>query len=72
MRAIVLEAIMHEIKKRGLSQKHLCEMLDEYQPQVSNLMNGKISKLSLDKLVRYGDRLGIRFELHAHAPKHTN
>lgn len=69
MRAIVLESILSEIGRRNITQKQLCGLLDEYQPQISNLMHGKISKLSLDKLVRYADRLGIRFELHAHPPK---
>jgi len=45
------------------SKKQLVEKLDEYQPQVSALVNGQISKISLDKRFRYADRLGIHFEV---------
>jgi predicted XRE-type DNA-binding protein len=63
VRAIVLHAILRKIEAQGLTQKQLVEKLDEYQPQVSALVNGKISKISLDKLFRYADRLGIQFEV---------
>ena len=34
-------------------------ILDDHQPNMSDLVNGKIAKFSIDKLVRYADRLGI-------------
>jgi predicted XRE-type DNA-binding protein len=37
----------------------LAVILDDHQPNLSDLMNGKIAKFSIDKLVRYADRLGI-------------
>ena len=35
------------------------EILDEYQPSVSNLLKGRISQVSIEKLLRYADRLGM-------------
>jgi predicted XRE-type DNA-binding protein len=40
-------------------QKQLAVILDDHQPNMSDLMNGKIAKFSIDKLVRYADRLDI-------------
>ena len=59
LKAEVLSAILDEIDARQYTAKDLVERLDEYQPQVSNLMRGKISKMSLEKLLAYCDRLGI-------------
>lgn len=35
-------------------------MLDEYQPSVSNLLKGSISQVSIEKLLRYADRLHLQ------------
>jgi predicted XRE-type DNA-binding protein len=44
------------------SQKQLQTILGEPQPRVSELMNGKIAKKSVDKLLQYAGRLGIKAE----------
>ncbi len=44
---------------RQYSQKQLQVILGEPQPRVSELLNGKISKKSVDKLLYYAGRLGI-------------
>ena len=41
------------------SQKELQAILGEPQPRVSELLNGKISNKSVDKLLYYAGRLGI-------------
>ena len=41
------------------SQKQLQVILGEPQPRVSELLNGKIAKKSVDKLLYYAGRLGI-------------
>jgi predicted XRE-type DNA-binding protein len=58
-KAEVLDAILEEIAAKKYTAKDLVVKLDEYQPQVSNLMRGNISKVSLEKLLAYCDRLGI-------------
>jgi helix-turn-helix protein len=37
----------------------LVNLLDEYQPSVSNLLKGRISQVSIEKLLRYADRLHL-------------
>jgi|ERR1700710_1557477 predicted XRE-type DNA-binding protein len=44
---------------RRYSQKELQAILGEPQPRVSELLNGKIGRKSVDKLLYYAGRLGI-------------
>lgn len=63
IKADLLDAIRAEIERRAYTQRQLVDILDEYQPAVSNLMRGRISQVSIEKLLRYSDRLGLRTEL---------
>jgi predicted XRE-type DNA-binding protein len=65
MRADLLDAILRVIKRRKFTQRQLAVILDDHQPNVSDLVNGKIAKFSINKLVRYADRLGIEITLTA-------
>lgn len=65
----LLDAILREIDKRGYSQRQLVDLLDEYQPSVSNLLQGKIAKVSIEKLLYYSDRLNIRVSLSTESRK---
>lgn len=58
-KATVLDAILNEIWHRGYTQNQLVEILDEYQPSVSNLLRGKVAGVSLEKLLKYCDRLRL-------------
>jgi predicted XRE-type DNA-binding protein len=60
MKADLLEAIRSEIEEKNYTQRQLVKILDEYQPAVSNLIRGRIAQVSLEKLLRYADRLGMR------------
>jgi len=60
VKAAIVEAILAEIDRRGLSQRQLVDLLDEYQPNVSNLMNGRIGKVSIERLLYYAARLGLK------------
>jgi predicted XRE-type DNA-binding protein len=79
IKAMLLDAILREIEKRGYTQSQLVEILDEYQPSVSNLTRGKIAKVSLEKLLTYSDRLKMKATLtvrpspgaHRHARNHS-
>ena len=42
---------MQLVKDKKYTQKELSILLDEPQPRISELLSGKISKLSLEKLV---------------------
>ena len=63
VKATLLDAILGEIQRRGYTQSELVDVLDEYQPSVSNLVRGKIGKVSLEKLLRYSDRLRLKTTL---------
>ncbi|MCU1324370.1 MAG: transcriptional regulator, family [Acidobacteriaceae bacterium] len=52
-------AIRRHIEAAGHIQRDLCRILGEHQPQVSNLVNGRISKISIEKLLGYASRLGL-------------
>jgi predicted XRE-type DNA-binding protein len=62
-KADLLDAIRAEIERRSYTQKQLVDILDEHQPAVSNLIRGRINQVSIEKLLRYSDRLGMRARL---------
>lgn len=45
------------------SPKQLQAILNESQPRVSDLLRGKMSKFSLEMLVIYAEKLGLRTEI---------
>jgi predicted XRE-type DNA-binding protein len=59
IKAELLSAILEHVKNRGYNQAQLVDILDEYQPSVSNLLRGRISQVSIEKLLRYADRLHL-------------
>jgi predicted XRE-type DNA-binding protein len=60
VKAELLSAILGHVRAKGYTQKQLMDILDEYQPSVSNLLNGRISQVSIEKLLRYADRLHLQ------------
>jgi predicted XRE-type DNA-binding protein len=54
------ETILQLIRDAGHSPRDLERILDEPQPRISELLNGKISKMSVDKLLKYFFRLGAK------------
>jgi predicted XRE-type DNA-binding protein len=63
VKADLLDAIRNEIERRKYTQRQLVDILDEHQPAVSNLLRGRITQVSIEKLLRYSDRLGMRTRL---------
>jgi predicted XRE-type DNA-binding protein len=59
VKAEILSAIVEDVRKRRYTQAQLADILDEYQPSVSNLLRGRISQVSIEKLLRYADRLHL-------------
>lgn len=59
IKAEILSAILEHIRAEGYTQAQLVEILDEYQPSVSNLLKGRIAQVSIEKLLRYADRLHL-------------
>jgi len=62
-KARILIAILDEVKRKKYSQAQLVRVLDEHQPVVSNLLRGKITQMSIEKLLIYASRLGLSLEV---------
>jgi len=60
IKAELLSAILEHVNAKGYTQAQLADVLDEYQPSVSNLLRGRISQVSIEKLLRYADRLHLQ------------
>jgi predicted XRE-type DNA-binding protein len=53
------------------TQAELQELLNESQPRVSDFLRGKVTKFSLETLVEYAERLGMRPQIQTEAPRKT-
>lgn len=51
------------------SQAELQKLLNESQPRVSDFLRGKVTKFSLETLVEYAERLGMRPQIKTEAPR---
>ena len=60
IKAEILSAILEHVRAKGYTQAQLIDMLDEYQPAVSNLLKGRISQVSIEKLLRQAVRLHLQ------------
>ncbi len=58
LKAQLLSQILRIVEKKMLTPRNLEKVLDQPQPRVSELLNGKVSKMSLEKLIDYLDYLG--------------
>lgn len=63
-RSALMILLEKEIKKLDLSQAEAAKRLGVKPPRISELMNGKIDKFSLDLLVVYLARLGKTVEFN--------
>ena len=50
-------------RERDLTQKKLAALLGISQPHVSQLLGGKISRFSVEKLIEFAERLGADVEI---------
>lgn len=64
-RSALMILLEREIKKFNLSQTEVARLLGVKPPRISELLNGKIDKFSLDLLVVYLARLGkiVEFDI---------
>ena len=51
------------VKKSELNQSEVAKVLETSQPRVSNLLNGKLSKFSVDFLLESLCRLGYKLDI---------
>ncbi len=64
IKADLLTSIQNITKARGYKQRDLEKILDQPQPRISELLLGKISRMSIDKLVDYLHRLGAETKVN--------
>jgi predicted XRE-type DNA-binding protein len=60
----IVRLITAEIKRRGLTQADAGKLLGLEQPNVSALVNEKISRFSMEKLMAFAVRLGFDVTIH--------
>lgn len=63
LRASLIHEIRAKVATAGWTQTETAQQLGVTQPRVSDLLNGKLSKFSLDALVKMLARLGGDIEL---------
>ena len=68
--AVKLKASLHAeilrvVEKRKLKARQLERILDQPQPRISELLRGKFSKMSAEKLAGYLSRLGVEIKISA-------
>jgi predicted XRE-type DNA-binding protein len=62
-RGVLMIAIQERIKVQGWTQAQAAEVLHVTQPRVSDLMNNKIDRFSLDALVNMLPAVGLTFDV---------
>jgi predicted XRE-type DNA-binding protein len=60
----LMRLVTAEIRKRGVTQFVAGELLGLDQPNVSALMNEKISRFSVEKLMEFAGKLGFAVTIH--------
>ena len=58
------------IRERGLTQGQAAEILQTTQPKISDLMRGKLTSISMERLFRYLKALGMDVHIQV-TPKDT-
>ncbi len=59
VKADIWQALIKHIEQRGFGQANLVIRLKAHQPDVSNLLKGKISRVSITKLIQFAGRLNL-------------
>jgi predicted XRE-type DNA-binding protein len=63
IRADLLLDLRQYIQSRGWTQEEAAVFFGETQPRISNLLNGDISRFSIDKLINLLARAGMRVRM---------
>jgi predicted XRE-type DNA-binding protein len=71
-KARILSAILNTVKRKRYRQSQLVTILDEHQPVVSNLLRGKITQMSIEKLLIYAHRLGLSLDVQRRSKRRSH
>lgn len=69
LRTILINDLSKIVKKYNYSSKELQMILGQSQPEISYLMNGKISRFSSEKLIKFINALGAKVEVNIKMPR---
>ena len=72
VKAELYSDLLQYIKQRGFTQQELGTALGIHQPDVSNLLSGKVSKFSVGKLIKFAGKLNLGAQVKLTKPKETN
>jgi predicted XRE-type DNA-binding protein len=72
VKAEIYRELMQYIRQEGFAQQELGVKLGIYQPDVSNLLNGKVSKFSVTKLIKLAAKLDLGAEVRLTKLKRPN
>jgi predicted XRE-type DNA-binding protein len=71
VKAEIWQALLQHIEQHGFTQAYLVTTLKAHQPDVSNLLRGKISRISITKLIQFASRLSLDARVKVTSPKTT-
>lgn len=69
VKAEIYRELLRYIHDQAFTQQELCTLLGIHQPDVSNLLNGRVSKFSVSKLIRFAGKLDLRAEIKLLKPR---
>lgn len=69
VKAEIYRELLQYIKERGFAQQELGALLGVHQPEVSNLLNGKVSKFSVSRLIKYAGKLNLGAQVKLTKPQ---
>jgi predicted XRE-type DNA-binding protein len=69
VKAEIYRELLGFIQKKAFTQQELSDVLGIHQPDVSNLLNGRVSKFSVSKLIRLAGKLNLGAKVKLTMPK---
>jgi predicted XRE-type DNA-binding protein len=61
--------VVDEIERRGLTQASAAKLLKTHQPDVSNLIKGRVSKFSAQQLICFAARISPKMKVKVEVPR---
>ena len=68
VKAEIYRDLLRYIQERGFTRQQLSTALGIHQPDVSNLMNGRVSKFSVSKLIKFAGKLNLGAQIRLTKP----
>jgi predicted XRE-type DNA-binding protein len=66
---LIYRDLLQYIQERGFAQQELGTILGIHQPDVSNLLNGRVSKFSVSKLIKFAGKLNLGAQVKLTKPR---